>query len=142
MFFHKKKPRTLILITALSAVLLPIMFLYAKADPEEHAIFPKCLFYSLTGLQCPGCGSQRAIHHLLNGEFAEALRYNALSVIAIPYIVLGAILLCLKEPGSHIIKLRDTLYRGNAVYIVLFIILSFWIIRNFISISFRCFSLL
>lgn len=47
-------------------------------------MFPKCPFKVLTGLQCPGCGSQRAIHALLHGDIAAAWRFNALLVAYIP----------------------------------------------------------
>lgn len=37
---------------------------------------PKCLFHSLTGLDCPGCGSQRAIAAALHGRIGEAWTLN------------------------------------------------------------------
>ena len=39
-------------------------------------------------IPCPGCGSQRALHSLLHLHLADALRYNALLVLSIPYIAL------------------------------------------------------
>ncbi|WP_225974845.1 DUF2752 domain-containing protein [Arachidicoccus ginsenosidivorans] len=58
----------------------------------DSSWFPKCPFRSLTGLQCPGCGSQRAIHDLLNLDILGAFRENALMVVSIPYIVTAFIL--------------------------------------------------
>jgi len=55
-------------------------------DPAQHAFFPKCVFYWATGLFCPGCGSQRAVHALLHGHLGEALGQNALVVLALPYL--------------------------------------------------------
>lgn len=57
-------------------------------DPSVSALFPKCPFRMLTGLQCPGCGSQRAIHALLHLDIAAAFRYNALLVVSIPVVAL------------------------------------------------------
>lgn len=50
--------------------------------------FPACPFRSLTGLLCPGCGSQRAIHELLHGHIGAAFGYNALLVVSIPFLAL------------------------------------------------------
>ena len=62
--------------------------LYYNFDPEESVFFPKCPFQLLTGLECPGCGSQRAIHALLHLDILSAFQYNALLIISIPYILL------------------------------------------------------
>ena len=35
---------------------------YVALDPATCAVFPRCPFYVLTGLKCPGCGSQLALH--------------------------------------------------------------------------------
>ena len=71
------------------AVLVAVLVIAAAA-----AIFifePPCLFLSLTGLQCPGCGSTRALKHLLRGELREAWRMNALFVAMLPVVLTGAI---------------------------------------------------
>ena len=35
-----------------------------------------CVFYSVTGLYCPGCGGTRAILSLLDGEFVQSFLYH------------------------------------------------------------------
>lgn len=62
------------------------VYIYGTFDPV-NAFFPRCVFKMATGLDCPGCGSQRAVHALLNGEFAAAVRYNALFLAEIPLLV-------------------------------------------------------
>lgn len=54
-------------------------------DPVGTAWAPKCMFRTITGWQCPGCGISRATHALLHGHFAEALAYNYFFVVSIPY---------------------------------------------------------
>ena len=72
-------------VAALSVIAV-LVVLYEKYDPADFVLFPKCIFHSITGLQCPGCGSQRAMHALLNLEIGEAVRYNALFVAALPFL--------------------------------------------------------
>ena len=55
-----------------------------RFDPAAHGIYPFCVFYRTTGLLCPGCGSLRCLHHLLHGEWVDAVRYNPLLVASIP----------------------------------------------------------
>lgn len=59
------------------------IFVYAAFDPARMAVFPRCPFFRLTGFRCPGCGSQRALHQLLHGDFATALSYNAFLVLVL-----------------------------------------------------------
>lgn len=46
--------------------------------PVTTAFYPQCTFRQLTGFDCPGCGTTRALHALLHGRFAEAFRFNPL----------------------------------------------------------------
>ena len=119
-----------ILLTALAIVI------YARLDPAESIFFPRCPFHLLTGLYCPGCGSQRAIHHLLNGEVLKAVSYNALAVAAIPYVLLWAILRIMPERCRYAVTLRERLYGAGAAKLITGIVLVFWILRNI----FHCIS--
>ena len=53
-------------------------------DPARVPIYPLCTFHRLTGLDCPGCGSLRALHALLHGQVWTALQFNALTVLSVP----------------------------------------------------------
>lgn len=44
---------------------------------------PVCPTKLLFGITCPGCGSLRMIYSLLHGDFAAAIRYNALAVLTL-----------------------------------------------------------
>ena len=104
--------------------------LYRINDPSKSDYFPKCPFYELTGFKCPGCGSQRAIHHLLNAEIYQAIKENLLLVISIPYILTGFVFDLIRNPGERILKWRKVLFGKKAIYIILTVIIAFWILRN------------
>ena len=48
-----------------------------------------CPVAFLTGADCPGCGSLRAVHHLTHGDVVAAASSNLLLVAALPLVVLG-----------------------------------------------------
>jgi hypothetical protein len=52
-------------------------------DPSAHHFYPVCQFHQLTGLNCPGCGSTRALYALLHGRLLTALRDNALVMLGL-----------------------------------------------------------
>jgi hypothetical protein len=55
--------------------------------PISSRFYPQCVFRQLTGLDCPGCGTTRALHHLLHGRVSEAFALNpmlfALMIVAL-----------------------------------------------------------
>jgi hypothetical protein len=108
-------------ITALAVVLF-------KFDPEQHAFYPKCLLHSLTGLNCAGCGSLRATHHLLRGELTAAFRSNSLLVLmgVLPIVV------CIRWlRGESPARLFQRFFSHPALaWIFLVTILTFTILRN------------
>ncbi|SFI42858.1 DUF2752 domain-containing protein [Halpernia frigidisoli] len=103
---------------------------YYFVDPLSNNFIIKCPFKAVTGLDCPGCGSQRAIHELLHGNFRKAFSYNPLFIIALPYAFVGILFewfsLKYKFP-----KTRKILFGKNAIYIVATVIIAFFILRNF-----------
>ncbi|WP_093364605.1 DUF2752 domain-containing protein [Sphingobacterium wenxiniae] len=96
----------------------------------EHTWFPKCPLKVCTGLDCAGCGSQRAIHYLLNGEFQEAFHQNALLIPAIPYIALGLGFRLIKHPTAKQLKWRKILFGDSAIKIFGSVFLIYSVIRN------------
>ncbi|MDR2281503.1 MAG: DUF2752 domain-containing protein [Gordonia sp. (in: high G+C Gram-positive bacteria)] len=57
-------------------------------DPTTPGGFlPPCPTNSLLHINCPGCGSTRALYSLLHGDIPAALHYNALGVVAMMLIV-------------------------------------------------------
>lgn len=112
-------------------ILLTILaILYKAYNPNENMYFPKCPLRELTGLKCPGCGSQRAIHYLLNFDILNAIRENVILVLSIPYVLTGLAFDTLKKPNEKILKWRKLLFGEKAIFLILAIIIVFWTLRN------------
>jgi len=111
-------------------ILIILVVIYTKYNPNKSSYFPKCPFLSITGYKCVGCGSQRAIHSLLNFEFLDALYYNVLLVIFIPYLMIGFLLELLKLKFITIKKIYNAFFNTKTIFFILVLFLCFWIIRN------------
>ncbi|HMM01651.1 MAG: DUF2752 domain-containing protein [Dysgonomonas sp.] len=105
--------------------------IYYLFSPGESSLFPKCPFHTITGLDCPGCGSQRAVHHLLHLQIKDAFTSNPLLIVAIPYILTYTYLEYLGGKEKYP-RVRQSLYSRKAIYAVLLVIILFWIGRNLI----------
>ena len=55
---------------------------------EQHLL--TCMFKSTLGMDCPGCGSQRALIALLKGDLMESLNYHA---ALIPFMITLSLLI-------------------------------------------------
>lgn len=97
--------------------------LYYFCDPSGRWM-PKCLFHTLTGWDCPGCGAQRMAHALLHGEFARAWHSNALLLCFLPIIPFGV--WADFKPG----KVRRIFYHPIVVWGMTGLIIAWGIFRN------------
>lgn len=107
-----------VIFSALCGAVLLFLF-----DPEKGG-FLTCPFRSLSGLLCPGCGSQRALHDILHLRIQAAFDHNALLVLSVPLMFLqwlvGRWAGPTKRPSSNNI----------VVFAWFFLILSWTILRN------------
>ncbi|MDR0364971.1 MAG: DUF2752 domain-containing protein [Bacteroidales bacterium] len=90
-----------------------------------------CIFYKLTGWQCPGCGTQRAIHSVLHLDFKQAFFYNPGFFFAVPLIL---ILVYLEhfEGKKRFPKLHRFLSGTKFILFLLIVIILYWIGRNIV----------
>lgn len=107
---------------------------------------PKCPFHTLTGLDCPGCGSQRAIAAALHGHLHQAWHHNPALWIALPIAILYALIPAPQATGSKTTprcqiraagthppvkhRIGQILYSPAAYIAILTAILSWTILRN------------
>lgn len=114
--------------TAVGAALVPLALAVHAADPVDGLGIP-CPFRAVTGLLCPGCGSGRALHHLLHGDVGIAHGLNPLVPPAVA--VLGALyvgwLLRAWLPDLPIPRLHPPAWVGAACA---FLVVGFAVARN------------
>lgn len=122
--YYAVSRRPVIIVAGIVAVCLFLLYLFA--DPSS-GLYPRCAFKMLTGLSCPGCGSQRAIHALLGGDFRSAFGYNALLIIEIPLI---GLLLLSRFLGSRAPRLQRFLSARFFILALLSTIIIWTIVRN------------
>lgn len=115
-------------ICALAACVAAVgAVVYFEVDPASSRLFPKCPFFVLTGLKCPGCGSQRALHSLLHMDVIGAMRHNFMLVASLPLLaLLGAgELLRKRRPGFYAALNSARLAMATFVVVALW-----WVARN------------
>lgn len=125
------------IIILIAIALFFVVLLYFSYNPSESNIFPKCPFYSFTGLYCPGCGSQRAIHQFLHGNIFEGLKHNLLILLLLTVLIYDWSVILFNKYSKNNIK--NILHDSKTAFSILIIILLFWIIRN---VNFYPFSIL
>jgi len=119
--------RRITLLTIWGLLLLGAVYVFAF-EPGKTGIFPPCVFRQLTGLQCPGCGSTRALHQLLHGHFVAAFTLNPLFVIATPLLLY--VLLKYTTLSFRGITPKPNALPARYIYLIFVVIVSFWILRN------------
>lgn len=111
---------------AIAVAVAAVVCLYYEYDPAAYPA-PRCVFKVLTGYDCPGCGSQRALHALLGGRFAEAFGYNPYVFFAFPAAVYFVIVEALRKRYP---RLHSRSTHPLVIAAVLAATLGWWIGRN------------
>jgi hypothetical protein len=119
--------RRITLLSIWGLLLLGAVYVFAF-EPGKTGIFPPCVFRQLTGLQCPGCGSTRALHQLLHGHLVAAFTFNPLFVIATPLLLY--VLLKYTTLSFRGITPKPNALPARYIYLIFVVIVSFWILRN------------
>ncbi len=103
-------------------------------DPNHPGHYPTCPFLALTGYYCPGCGSTRAVHAIVNGDLVQALHRNPLTVVFLPF--LGLLWLRWLRDSRSGGPQRPLVLPRWAVWAVVGGISTFWVLRNLPGFSF------
>ena len=125
-------------LTVFAVIVLGAVFAGAGAvvfffNPGTHGFYPICLFHKLTGWNCPGCGGTRSLYALLHGNFALALKDNALFVVLLAAAVARGIWFAAKQIPAA--AGRDFL-PANILWAVLAVAVVFTVLRNLPAFAF------
>lgn len=123
------KTNKIIIASAIGLALVAVAFLLYTFDPAGEVLAPKCPSLLITGYECPGCGSQRAIHDLLHLRIGKAFSHNILVPIAIPYIFLG-IYLQYFGGREKFPKMEKMFFGKWAAIIILIVVVAYGVLRN------------
>lgn len=110
---------------AAAVVAAAIYFFYDPSQPGNW--FPRCIFLTLTGYKCAGCGSQRAIHSLLHGDVVAAAHYNAALLVSIPLIIVYGLAEWKRESWTRFYMAVNHRWVLMAIFVAL---LAWWVGRN------------
>lgn len=127
---NRRRPWVILCAVAAAAAAFVAVFFCMAFDPSDSIWFPKCPFLMITGLECPGCGSQRALHALLHLDIGGALRHNALMVVSIPLLAVLAAAGALKHRFP---RFYEAVTGRGVVWTVFGVIVLWWILRNVLS---------
>lgn len=110
-------------------VLLVAILGYGYVNYKYGIGFP-CMSNKIFGINCPGCGMTRAAIAMMRLDFGEAIKYNAFSIILLPMLFIGAVLVI----WEAIFKKPTFVYKiPVAFWVILFsAFVIYGVIRNFI----------
>lgn len=111
-------------ITAVALVAVAVLCVcYYSVDPSSGPA-PRCMLKLISGYDCPGCGTQRALHALLHGRVAEAWGYNPALFFAVPLAGMYAVVDILPAPVGRVLR-SPVFILGIALAIA-----AWWVGRN------------
>ena len=99
------------------------------AVTEAVGARPRCLVKGLTGWDCPGCGSQRALEALLRGDLWGAVRCTYLLPLLLAYLLLPALHWIVPE-SQRIKRLYDRATSPATLLAIVGITLAWMLVRN------------
>ena len=113
---------------AIAVGIIGLGLFYFFINPQEVNFLPECPLHATTSFYCPGCGSQRATHKLLNFNIFGALQQNVLYLISL--LLLGYHLIITGINTIFKKQYYNYIYHPKTPLVILVMIIIFWILRN------------
>lgn len=99
-----------------------------KHNPATSGLYPPSPFRAFTGLYCPGCGTLRSLHQLLNGHLVTAFGLNPLMIISLPFLACSYLNYGWKAfTGKNLLNI---FVPSQWIWFLLQAIIAYWIVRN------------
>ena len=76
-------------MSGITLVAVGILMLRLNDPNAADSPFAPCIFQTLTGYWCAGCGITRALHALVHGDIAHAFAMNPLAMLLLPFAALA-----------------------------------------------------
>ena len=117
----------------LRAAAPPVLVAFATAmllrfPPGRYSFYPQCPFHQLLNLQCPGCGTTRALDAMLHGHLTAAIHLNPLATLLFPIAAVYSIFVYaqfLRRKPIHWPNLSPV-----TIYMALAVTVLFGVVRN------------
>lgn len=123
---YLRKKKVILIVAAAFLAGIAASFVMIRFD-----FYLPCLFRSLTGFLCPGCGATRMFLSLLQLDFEAAFHYNGMLLISLPFILFILIQMAVSYVRKGTMRVPEYSERLAVLLAVLFIV--FGIARNFIQ---------
>lgn len=92
-----------------------------------------CMFKSILGISCPGCGMTRAIGEIFKLNLLGAIKYNIFSVFMFVFILLSCVFILIdifKNSNKYLTFINKTLNKYWYIFILILVVM--FIINNII----------
>lgn len=92
-----------------------------------------CMFKSILGISCPGCGMTRAIGEIFKLNLLGAIKYNISSVFMFVFILLSCVFILIdifKNSNKYLTFINKTLNKYWYIFILILVVM--FIINNII----------
>ena len=117
-----------VLAIPLGLIAFTIYYHLFGADGVVAAKYSGCMFHTMTGFYCPGCGGTRAVVALLHGDILMSFYYHPL----VPYSVFVYLLYMVTHTLQRlkIKNIKGLRFHEQFFYVAIAIILLNFIIKN------------
>jgi len=126
-----KKIHRRLITAAVMLLFFSVLATLRWSHPHEISAIPECPSMSLAGVYCPGCGSLRATHHLVNGRVGSSLAQNPITLlVGVPMVGLAGLMLlcwCMERPPPGWVRSRRLAWGLIGVGALL---IAYGIVRN------------
>ena len=118
------KPKQAAISITIIAIAIVIYYFFTNSS----SFILSCPLYATTGIYCPGCGSQRALHDLLHLNIKGVFKQNLLFIAGLLLVVYQMIIVCVNSFYNK--NLTSLLYHKKAPIVILIVAILFWVLRN------------
>jgi len=137
---QQQADKTLYIIGWVAIIIMLIGMICLKIfDVDLRNTGMKCIFFSITGYYCPGCGGTRATYFFLSGHLLKSIYYHPVVV----YLGIGGGIFMISHTLSYITKgkVKGIHFRNMYAYALIIITLVQFAFKNALIYFFQYYML-